>query len=187
VRSRTPEETVRLTDLPFQAMHPQPAFRPADLEPFVSAPRIAVLSYTKRDGAPAQMPIWYRYQDGRFLMLTGAKSDKALALAREKRACLTIQDDMPPYRAVVVDGSVTLEPAPPEGGLNSWLAMHYFGKIGGREYEKMSAAEANAHGLVQVTLDPTRVRGFDNHQMVGAPLRFYMRLREILPLPRSWF
>ncbi len=178
---------MKLTELPFQAMEPQPAFRPEDVEPFVSAPRIAVLSYTKKDGSPAQVPIWYRYEDGRFLMLTGRTSDKARALAREKRACLTIQDDMPPYRAVIVDGSVTLEAAPSEGGLNTWLAMHYFGKIGGKEYEKMSAESNREHGLVTVILDPTRVRGFDNHRIVGAGLRFYMRLREILPLPRSWF
>jgi PPOX class probable F420-dependent enzyme len=178
---------VRLTELPFQAMPPQPAFRTEDLEPFVEAPRIGILAYTKKDGSPAQVPIWYRYDKGRFLMLTGATSDKARALAREKRACLTIQDDMPPYRAVIVDGSVTLEAAPPTGGLNTWLAQHYFGKVGGKEYEKMSAEESIRHGLVTVILDPTRVRGFDNHRIVGPGLRLFMKFREIVPLPRSWF
>jgi nitroimidazol reductase NimA-like FMN-containing flavoprotein (pyridoxamine 5'-phosphate oxidase superfamily) len=178
---------VRLTELPFQAMPPQPAFRPEDIEPFVSAPRIGILAYTKKNGTPAQVPIWYRYDKGRFLMLTGATSDKARALAREKRACLTIQDDMPPYRAVIVDGDVTLEAAPVEGGLNAWLAQHYFGKLGGREYEKMSAEESSKHGLVTVILDPTRVRGFDNHRIVGRGLRLFMKVREIVPLPRSWF
>lgn len=178
---------MRLTELPFQAMPPQPAFQPHDIEPFVAAPRIGILAYTKKDGSPSQVPIWYRYQDGKFLMLTGATSDKAKALKREKRACLTIQDDMPPYRAVIVDGDVTLEPAPPTGGLNSWLAQHYFGKIGGKEYEKMSAADATEHGLVTVILDPTRVRGFDNHRLVGRGLRLFMLIREIVPLPRSWF
>lgn len=177
---------MRLSDLPFQAMAPQPAFAPADLERFVAAPRIAILSYTKRDGAPAQAPIWYRYDDGRFLMVTSRTSPKAKALAREGRACLTIQDDMPPYRAVIVDGTVMLSEAPLEGGITSWLAMHYFGRLGGREYEKMTAAENREHGLSLVTLDPVRVRGFDNHRLVGPALRLYMRVREVLPVPRSW-
>jgi hypothetical protein len=56
-----------------------------------------------------------------------------LGVARTKRACLTIQDEMPPYRAVIVDGEVTVTDAPSAGGINSWLAMHYFGRIGGRE------------------------------------------------------
>ena len=177
---------MKLTDLPFQAMGSQPAFRPLDLERFVAAPRIAVLSYTKRDGTPAQAPIWYRYEDGRFVMVTSKTSPKAKALARQGKACLTIQDEMPPYRAVIVDGTVSLDDAPLEGGITSWLAVHYFGKFGGREYENMTREENRKTGLSRIRLEPVRVRGFDNHRLVGAPLRAYMRLREMLPIPRTW-
>jgi len=31
------------------------------------------------------------------------------------------------------------------------------------------------------------IRGFDNTRMINLGLRLYMRLRENLPLPRSWF
>lgn len=177
---------MKLTDLPFQAMGPQPGFAPTDLERFVAAPRIAILSYTKRDGTPAQAPIWYQYRDGRFAMVTSKTSPKAKALARAQRACLTIQDEMPPYRAVIVDGDITITDAPVEGGINSWLAMHYFGRLGGREYEKMTAEGNRKSGLSLISFEPVRVRGFDNHRLVGRLLRLYMRLRESLPLPRSW-
>lgn len=177
---------MKLTDLPFVAMGPQPAFAPADLERFVAAPRIAVLSYVKRDGTPAQAPIWYRYADGRFYMVTAKTSPKAKALARAQRACLTIQDEIPPYRAVIVDGEVTLSDVAVEGGINSWLAMHYFGRLGGREYEKMTAEESRATGLSLVTFEPLRVRGFDNHRLIGRTLRWYMRVRDALPIPRRW-
>ncbi len=178
---------MKLTDLPFQAMGPQPPFDAADLERFVAGPRVAVLSYVKRDGTPAQAPIWYQYRDGRFFMVTAKTSPKAKALARATRACLTIQDEMPPYRAVIVDGEVTLSDVAVEGGINSWLAMHYFGRIGGREYEKLAAEESHKTGLSLVSFEPVRVRGFDNHRLIGRGLRLYMRLRESLPLPRSWF
>lgn len=177
---------MKLTALPFQAMGSQPAFAPEDLERFVAAPRVAILSYVKRDATPAQAPIWYQYRDGRFAMVTSKTSPKAKALARSKRACLTIQDEMPPYRAVIVDGDITLTDAPLEGGITSWLAMHYFGRLGGREYEKMTAEENRKTGLSLITFDPVRVRGFDNHRLVGRALRLYMRLRESLPLPRHW-
>lgn len=177
---------MKLSDLPFQAMGDQPPFTPDALERFVDAPRIAVLSYTKRDGTPAQAPIWYQYRDGRFRMVTAKTSPKAKALARSAHACLTIQDEMPPYRAVIVDGDVTLTDAPVEGGINSWLATHYFGRLGGREYERMTAEANRKTGLTLITVAPTRVRGFDNHRLVGAGLRLYMRLRESLPLPRHW-
>lgn len=178
---------MKLSTLPFQAMGTQPPFAPEDLERFVSAPRIAILSYVKRDGTPAQAPIWYQYRDGCFAMVTSKTSPKAKALARAKRACLTIQDEMPPYRAVIVDGDVTLTDIAVEGGLNRWLAMHYFGRLGGHEYEKMTVEENRKTGLSLITFDPVRVRGFDNHRLVGRALRLYMRLREALPLPRTWF
>jgi hypothetical protein len=38
-----------------------------------------------------------------------------------------------------------------------------------------------------VRLPPVRVRGFDNHRVIGRGLRLYVRRRETLPLPRSWF
>ncbi|MCC6849730.1 MAG: pyridoxamine 5'-phosphate oxidase family protein [Deltaproteobacteria bacterium] len=177
---------MKLTDLTFHAMGPQPAFAPGDLECFVAAPRIAVLSYVKRDGTPAQAPIWYQYRDGRFFMVTATTSPKAKALARAKRACLTIQDEVPPYRAVIVDGDVTLADAPLEGGVNSWLATHYFGRLGGREYERMTAEENRKTGLSLIAFEPVRVRGFDNHRLIGGALRWYMRLRNALPIPRRW-
>jgi hypothetical protein len=177
---------MQLATLPFQAMGSQPPFAPDDLEPFVAAPRIAVLSYVKRDGTPAQAPIWYRYRDGRFEMLTSRTAPKAKALARTRRACLTVQDEMPPYRAVIVDGEVTVTDVSPDVELNGWLAMHYFGRLGGREYERMTAEENRKTGLALLTLDPVRVRGFDNHRLIGRGLRLYMRVREALPVPRAW-
>jgi len=167
-------------------MGPQPAFRADDLERFVAAPRVAILAYTKRDGCPAQAPIWYQYRNGRFYMVTATTSPKAHALRRQGRACLTIQDEMPPYRAVIVDGSVTLSDAPLEGGITSGLAVRYFGKVGGHEYEKMSAEDNRKTGLTLIAFEPERVRGFDNHQLIGPALRLYMRLREMLPIPREW-
>jgi PPOX class probable F420-dependent enzyme len=177
---------MKLTDLPFQAMGPQPAFEAAALERFVAAPRVAVLSYPKRDGTPAQTPLWYRYRDGRFSMVTARTSPKARALARAGRACLTIQDEMPPYRAVIVDGDVTVSDLALDDPLNGWLAMHYFGRLGGKEYERMTAEENRKTGLALLTLEPTRVRGFDNHRLISAGLRLYMRIRESLPIPRTW-
>jgi len=175
-----------LGDLPFKPVGGQPAFEPAALERFVAAPRIGVLSYARRDGRPNQVPIWYAYRDGRFLMLTSKTSPKAKALARDSRVCLTIQDETPPYRAVIIDGRVDLSKIDAGAALNSELAIRYFGKLGGREYEKMTAAENAKTGMVLITLIPESVRGFDNHRLIGAPLRAFMRIRNLLPIPRGW-
>lgn len=177
---------MHLTEIPFKAIGGQPAFDKTGLERFVDARRIAVLSYTKRDGTPTQAPIWYRYQDGRFKMISATGAPKTKGLKHAGKATITIHDEMPPYRAVTVDGDIHHEDAALSGGLNDWLAYWYFGKLGGKEFLRMSEEHRNESGLTQFTLDPTRVRGFDNHKAVGAPLRLFMRVREALPIPRNW-
>ncbi|HMS63246.1 MAG TPA: TIGR03618 family F420-dependent PPOX class oxidoreductase [Solirubrobacteraceae bacterium] len=172
----------RLAELPFRAIGGQPAFTPADLERFVAAPRIAVLSYLRRDGRPCQAPIWYRYLDGRIVMTTTAGSPKANALARDPRVCVTIQDEDPPYRAVIIDGLAELTPmAAGEGDGAS--AVRYLGRTGARAYEALTAEEYATTGLLRIDVEPTDVRGFDNVHALSRAERALMRVRRVLPEP----
>ena len=177
---------MHLTELPCLPMGPQPPFDTVELERFVAVPRIATLAYTKRDNTPAMAPIWYRYEDGRFVMLTSRRSAKAKALARVGQVCLSIKDDTPPYRAVVIDGTVTVTDEPPDTELNPWLATHYFGRIGAAEFLKQSAEEYGTAGLTRIAIDPTRVRGFDLHKVLSPPALAFMRIRHALPIPKAW-
>lgn len=177
---------MHLTELPCQLMGPQPPFDTDELERFVTAPRIATLAYTKRDNTPAMAPIWYRYENGRFVMLSSRRSAKAKALARAGQACLCIKDDTPPYRAVVIDGTVAVTDEPPDTELNPWLATHYFGRVGATEFLKQSAEEYGTAGLSRITVDPTRVRGFDLHKVLSRPALLFMRIRDSLPIPKAW-
>lgn len=177
----------RLDDLPFTALGGQPAFAPGTIEPFVREPRVAVLAYVRADGRPGQAPIWYTYRDGAFFMSTTAGSPKHRALARDPRVCLTIQDERPPYRALLVDGRATLEPLP-QGGDDptAGMAVRYFGRVAAAEYDRMTAAEYARKGLVLITVRPTELRGFDNSRAVSAAVLAFVRLRDRLPIPRFW-
>lgn len=172
--------------LPFRAVGDQPAFRPAALERFVAGRRIAVLAYSRADGRPNQSPIWYCYRDGVFFMSTVTGSPKHRALARDPRVCLTIQDERPPYRAVIVDGTAELAPLDPEADPTEGMAVRYFGRIAAAEYERMTAAHYEQTGLTLVTLRPEAVRGFDNERALGRATLAFVRLRERLPIPRRW-
>ncbi len=177
----------RLDDLPFAVLGGQPGFAPGAIEPFVSAPRAAVLAYVRADGRPGQSPIWYTHRDGAFHMSTVTGSPKHRALARDPRVCLTIQDERPPYRAVIADGTVELEPL--DGSFDdptAGMAVRYFGRLGAAEYDRMTAGEYARTGLTLVTLRPKALRGFDNTRALGRGVLLFMRLRDRLPIPRSW-
>ena len=176
-----------LDALPFTALGGQPAFAPGTIETFVREPRVAVLAYVRADGRPGQAPIWYTYRDGAFFMSTTTGSPKHRALARDPRVCLTIQDERPPYRAILADGRVTLD-ALPQGAADptAGMAVRYFGRVAAAEYDRMTAEEYAQKGLTLITLRPAELRGFDNTRAISAPVLAFVRLRDRLPIPRSW-
>lgn len=187
-----PRPPLRVRDLPFRAVGGQPPFRPDALERFVSEPRVAVLAYVRRDGRPHQSPLWYTYRDGAFLMSTVTGSPKHKALMRDGRVSLTIQDETPPYRAAVMEGTVELSPIVPVENPGDaadpvdGMATRYLGRLGAAAYDRMTAEAYRATGLTLVTFRPTAVSGFDNSRTTGRLALAFVRLRSRLPVPRRW-
>jgi len=174
-----------LASLPFRAIGDQPAFEPADIEPFVAAARIAILSYVRLDGRPGQVPIWYVHRDGALFLSTDDGSAKHRALLRDPRVCVTIQDERPPYRAIIFDAVAEIRPKS-DGSPTEGIERRYFGRIGGNEYRKLTAEHRAETALVEIELRPTELRGFDNTNMVGRPIIAFLRARPRLPLLRRW-
>jgi PPOX class probable F420-dependent enzyme len=75
----------------------------------LNGPNLARLAYIGLDGRPRVVPIWFTYQDGDFLMVTGPKADKVRALAKNPAVALTIDGSTPPYSVLLVDGDATVE------------------------------------------------------------------------------
>lgn len=176
----------RLRDLPFRALGGQPAFAPEAIEPFVDARRIAVLAYVRADGRPNQSPIWYTHRDGVLHMTTATGSPKHRALQRDPRVTLTIQDEAPPYRAVIADGEVRLADLDPDHDPTDGMAVRYFGRVAAAAYERMVGDVYEETGLTLISLAPSELKGFDNLRALTRAQRLFVRTRERLPLPRTW-
>lgn len=58
------------------------------------------------DGAPLVVPTWFIVRDGTFLVTPRERSAWLANLRAEPRACFTVDEDEPPFRKVVVRGSV---------------------------------------------------------------------------------
>jgi PPOX class probable F420-dependent enzyme len=179
-------ESRSVSRLEFLAVGGQPAFEPKQLERFVAQRRVAVLAYLRSDGRPHQSPIWYTYRDGTFFMTTVTDSPKHRALVKDQRVSLTIQDETPPYRAVIIEGVAALSPLDPETNPTAGMAVRYFGRVGAHEYDKLTADLYEQAGLTLVALQPSAVRGFDNRRAIGRFSLAFVTLREWLPISRKW-
>jgi hypothetical protein len=121
---------------------------------FVETPRVAVLATVGRDGAPHTAPVWYRYEDGAFMVLTDRGSQKHRNIERDARVELCIDDKTPPYHTVIVRGTATVHEPPPEAWREA-MAIHYLGEEAGRRYVR-----ENRPDNVLLRIVPQRIIGW---------------------------
>lgn len=123
---------------------------------FVAQARIAVLASVRADGSPHTAPVWFRYEDGVFKVLTDRGSQKHRNIERDPRVELCIDDrERAPFHTVIVRGLASLEPSPGPAWREA-LAVHYLGEELGRRY----VASTPAGDEVLVVITPERIAGW---------------------------
>ena len=100
-------------------------------EAFLAGLHVGILSIQRDDKGPLALPIWYQYEEGQVLIHMERDSVKAKLLRRHGRATMTVQDETPPYRYVMVEGPVTVAH---EGRDIASIAIRYLGDELGRQY-----------------------------------------------------
>jgi PPOX class probable F420-dependent enzyme len=116
--------------------------------------RTGKLATTRKDGRPHVTPIWFLLDGDDVVFTTHETSGKALAIKRDPRVCMCVDDSVPPYSYVVVAGVARLSDVLDE--LRAWA-----GRIGGRYMGTDRADEYGARngvpGELLVRIAPTRV------------------------------
>jgi PPOX class probable F420-dependent enzyme len=118
-------------------------------------PHTGKLATTRRDGRPHVAPIWFALDDdGSLVFTTYEESLKGRTLRRDPRAALCVDDEVPPFSFVTVEGVVEISEDLDE--LRRWATI-----IGGR-YMGADAAEAygarnGVPGELLCRLCPTRI------------------------------
>jgi len=106
---------------------------PFDREKLLSDANIAILATVDNRNRPHGMPIWYMYQDGKFIMSAGKTSQKVRNVQRMGNATLVIDRREPPYHAVMIRGRAEIGPRPDDDWLFQ-LAIRYLGLERGEKY-----------------------------------------------------
>ena len=75
---------------------------------FLAGRRIAVLSTEDPDGLPYLTAIWFAYEDGAFVVPTGATSRKARNARERPRGAILVDARGPAFRGVAASGRIEL-------------------------------------------------------------------------------
>lgn len=79
------------------------------LDAFYREHHIALLCSRNPDSSIHAVPVTYAYDDGEFLMGTQGESRKAQNVVRNGSVTLTIDDRVPPYKAVMIYGTARVD------------------------------------------------------------------------------
>src|SRR3954453_17517590 len=70
--------------------------------------RTAKVATARKDGKPHVIPVWFVLDGEDVVFTTGASTVKGKALRRDLYACLCVDDQVPPFSFVMVEGPVEL-------------------------------------------------------------------------------
>jgi PPOX class probable F420-dependent enzyme len=121
---------------------------PDDLDGLLERPLVAVLATYRASGDVLLSPVWHRWRDGGFDVVTGGDDVKARHLRADPRASIVLFESEPPYRGIEVRGR-----ADPD--VVREIAVRYLGDEQGEAYAD------SGHDDTLVRLEPGRLRAWD--------------------------
>jgi PPOX class probable F420-dependent enzyme len=119
--------------------------------------RTAKLAVVRKDGSPLVTPVWFLVEgDGTIVFTTGKRTVKGRALERDPRVSICVEDDLPPFAFVRVDGVAELSEDRRElERYATRIAERYMGAQRAQEF----GARNSVPGEILVRVRPTRTVG----------------------------
>ncbi len=110
--------------------------RPEDLGDLLEQPLVAVLATYRRGGSVLLSPVWHRWHDGGFDVVSGNNDIKVRHIRRDPRASIVVYEHQAPYRGIEVSGEALLTPS---GDVFREIAIRYLGEEAGTAYGEQVA------------------------------------------------
>lgn len=120
--------------------------------------RTAKLSTIRKDGSPHVVPIWFVLDnnDTHIVFTTWHDSLKANNIMRDPRVSICVDDQIPPFSFVRIDGIAEINQNTPQREILAWatrIAERYMGKNNADSYGKRNSGK----GELLVKIKPTKI------------------------------
>ena len=135
----------------------------SERDEFLNTPGVILrIAVTRANGSPLVTPIWHLYRDDAIYFTPRERSEWFTCLREDARAALCIDEDVLPYRKVVIEGSAEL--VHDVGEDDAWRDLY---RDIAQRYVPGEAAEAyvqntidEPRGLFRIPLASARVRSW---------------------------
>ncbi|HAL47332.1 MAG: TIGR03618 family F420-dependent PPOX class oxidoreductase [SAR202 cluster bacterium] len=90
-----------------------------DVSDYLDQSKVGVIATMRRDGSPHAVPVWYQYDGESILVWTEKNRAWVKNVQRDGRVAFSVQDDSPPFAALVLRGTVTVADRLDDSGLKA--------------------------------------------------------------------
>jgi PPOX class probable F420-dependent enzyme len=119
--------------------------------------RPAVFASVRPDGQPHVVPTWYAVEGRTIVFTTWHTTVKASNLRHDHRVAMTVQDPLPPYDYVALEGTAELiDDLEDCRAISTRLGAKYMGDDRADEFGRRNGVQ----GELVVRVTPTRIHGF---------------------------
>jgi len=122
-----------------------------------SGTRTAHIATVNSDWSPHVVPVWFDLDGDVIVFSTGGDSIKAKNFRRDARVCISVDDPVPPYAFVKIEGNITISEDP--GEMLYWttrIGGRYMGKENAEIYGRRNAVE----GEILIRVLPEKITAF---------------------------
>lgn len=116
--------------------------------------RTGKLATVRADGRPHVVPVWFDLDGDNIVFTTWHTSVKAVNIQRDHRVCICVDDEIPPFSFVMIEGIATITDNAEEQ--KAWamrIGGRYMGQDRAEEYGKRNGVD----GELLVRITPTKV------------------------------
>jgi PPOX class probable F420-dependent enzyme len=114
--------------------------------------RTGKLATVRADGRPHVVPVWFIVDGDTLVFTTWHESVKAGNLRRDPRVSICVDEEIPPYAFVMLEGTASISEQPDERlAMATRIGGRYMGENLAKVFGKRNAVEGE--WVVRVTLD----------------------------------
>ena len=126
----------------------------SELGDLLELPLLAVLATRRADGSILLSPVWHRWREGGFEVVSSSDDVKARHLRRDPRANIVVCEQVRPYRGLELRGEARLL-ADGASEAVAPIAVRYLGPEAGSRYAETALDD------ILIRLEPGVLRGWD--------------------------
>jgi PPOX class probable F420-dependent enzyme len=86
-----------------------PRLNPQEIDAYLAGPHVAHFASIRPDGTPHVSPVWYQWEDGKIIVVSGDSAVKTRNVRKNPKVAISVATDEWPYQYVILEGDATID------------------------------------------------------------------------------